>query len=69
MPSTGKSWYKSKTVWFGVLTTLIGIAGAFGFGEYLPDEAIAEVISTVVLVVVGVMNFVLRMWFTDKPIK
>ena len=66
---TPKSWYKSRTVWFAVLTVLIGIAGAFGFGEFVPDASTVEIIQTVILVVVGGVNIVLRYFFTDKPIE
>jgi len=62
-----KSWYKSKTVWFAVLTVLIGIAGAFGFGEFAPDASTMQVIETVTLVVVGLGNLLLR-YLTKEPI-
>jgi len=64
---TPKSWYKSKTVWFAVLTVLIGIAGAFGFGEFAPDASTMQVIETVTLVVVGLGNLLLR-YLTKEPI-
>ena len=62
-----KDWYKSKTVWFAVLTVALGVASAFGFGEFAPDEASVETIGTVVLVVVGGVNIVLR-YLTKQPI-
>ena len=62
-----KSWYKSKTVWFAVLTVLIGIAGAFGFGEFAPDASTMQVIETVILVLVGLGNILLR-YLTKEPI-
>ena len=62
-----KSWYKSKTVWFAVLTVLIGIAGAFGFGEFVPDASTMQVIETVILVLVGLGNLLLR-YLTKEPI-
>lgn len=64
---TIKDWYKSKTLWFAVLTVLLGVASAFGFGEFVPDEASAETISTVILVVVGAVNIALR-YLTKQPI-
>ena len=64
---TPKSWYKSRTVWFAVLTVLIGIAGAFGFGEFAPDASTMQVIETVTLVVVGLGNLLLR-YLTKEPI-
>ena len=62
-----KSWYKSKTVWFAVLTVLIGISGDFGFGEFAPDASTLQVIETVTLVVFGLGNLLLR-YLTKEPI-
>ena len=64
---SSKDWYKSKTLWFAVLTVGLGVASAFGFGEFAPDEASAETINTVILVVVGGVNLVLR-YLTKEPI-
>ena len=64
---TPKSWYKSKTVWFAVLTVLIGIAGAFGFGEFVPDANTTQAIEAVVLIVVGLGSILLR-YLTKEPI-
>ena len=64
---TSKAWYKSKTLWFAVLTVLLGVASAFGFGEFAPGEVDAETINTVILVVVGGVNLLLR-YLTKEPI-
>lgn len=64
---TPKNWYTSKTVWFAVLTVLIGIAGAFGFGEFVPDASTAQMIEAVTLIVVGLVGILLR-YLTKEPI-
>ena len=67
--SFGKDWYKSKTLWFAALTVSVGVAASvFGFNEWVPDEVTADTIQTVVLVLVGVVNIVLR-YVTREPIK
>ena len=44
----GKDFYKSKTLWFGVLLALVSIAGLFGFEAYEPSAETTEVIGLVV---------------------
>ena len=62
-----KSWYKSKTVWFNILT--IGGAVAAGLGGVLP--ALGPVLSAetyqILLFVVGTINVTLRA-MTTGPI-
>lgn len=50
-----KDWYKSKTVWAGIITTLVGAAQTIGlqFGFDLLSNPIASVILSV-LGVLGV---------------
>ena len=65
----GKDWYKSKTLWFAALTIIIGVAASvFGFDTWAPDGATADLIQTVILVVVGIVNIVLR-YVTSEAIK
>ena len=45
-----KKWYKSKTLWFGVLFGLVSIAGLFGFAEYEPTAEVTQVIGIVVAI-------------------
>jgi|AntDeeMinimDraft_5_1070356.scaffolds.fasta_scaffold58116_2 hypothetical protein len=33
-----KPWYKSKTIWGGIVALLAGIAGIFGYGISTPDQ-------------------------------
>ena len=63
-----KEWYKSKTLWFGVLTVVVGVATAFGFAEFSPDPEQAKLIGSIVTIAVGVINVVLRKYFTDTKL-
>lgn len=56
-----KPFYFSKTVWLNVITTIIGALAL------LPGTIPAEY-EPYVLLAVGVLNVVLRVWFTDQPI-
>jgi len=60
-----KAWYESKILWLGVITTLIGalqlVAEFLKSGNFTPDA--------IVLLVVGVLGVVLRVWFTDTTIR
>lgn len=60
-----KKWYQSKIVWFNIMT-FVGSAGLLiadflGAGNYTPDA--------LVLLGVGVVNLILRIWFTDTAIE
>lgn len=57
-------WYKSKTVWFNIITTLVA---ALTFlptvSDLLPAEALPYLLGFV-----GVLNVILRVWFTDSAV-
>jgi len=53
-------WYLSRTVWFNVITTIIGIAS---LGNMLPID------SKILVAIIGIGNVILRVWFTDSPIE
>lgn len=61
---TTKAWYKSKVVWLGVITTLLGAV------PVLVDLANAYNIpvAAVGTAVIGVLTVVVRVWFTDTVI-
>lgn len=59
-----KKWYKSKTVWLGVITTLIGVLGLVS--DLLGKATITP--QDVVLLFSGVLGVILRVWFTTAPI-
>lgn len=56
-------WYQSKTIWFNVIMTILGIVTAFQgmveFNEY----------SKIFLVILAVGNVILRIWFTETSVK
>jgi hypothetical protein len=57
-----KAWYKSKTLWFNVITLILGILGAIA--------GIVESRTAIVVLVAfeALGNGVLRIWFTDTAI-
>lgn len=59
----GKPWYKSKTVWAGLLEMLIGSLGLIA--TFL--DAGNFTASAIVLLVVGILKIVLR-YLTDEPL-
>lgn len=57
-------WYLSKTVWFNAITTLVAILTLIPqVAGVLPDEYLKYV-----LLAVGALNVVLRIWFTDNAV-
>jgi hypothetical protein len=54
-----KQFYLSKTFWFNIVILILGVAGVFGFSEFVPsDEATQQVgqISALVAALVPVVN-------------
>ena len=60
----GKDWYTSKTLWFGILSLIVALAGIFGFNEWQPTADVSGAITAIV----AIINIVLRVYFTDKPL-
>ena len=58
--------YLSKTFWFFLLSLLVAVAGAFGFGGYQPDAQQQEIIAVVVSVVGILLRFVTNKGVTLK---
>lgn len=63
-PVEPKPWYKSKIVWLGIITTLLGVvpvvtqlANAYGVNA-------AEVGTAII----GILTVIIRVWFTDAAI-
>ena len=68
MPS--KKFYTSKTFWFNVLALLVGVAGVFGFNEFVPSAEVEGQIAatgTLVAALVPIINIFLR-FVTDTKI-
>jgi ABC-type thiamin/hydroxymethylpyrimidine transport system permease subunit len=59
---TGKEWYMSKTVWFNVITM---VAGVIALMQGVVSDP--QLISSLVLAQ-GLINVILRVWFTSAPI-
>ncbi|UOF79205.1 hypothetical protein [Caudoviricetes sp.] len=61
---TPKPFYLSKTVWLNVITTLVAAL------TFLPSVSglIPDVALPYILGVVGVLNVILRVWFTETPV-
>lgn len=61
-----KSWYKSKTIWFNVLTVFVFLAGLVG---YQPNDVLTHnlvaIVSSPLFIAAG--NFILRT-ITKKPL-
>jgi hypothetical protein len=55
-----KKWWQSKTNWLGILTIAVAIIGIVG--KVVPPFAGGAA------AVVGILNIVLRIWFTNVPI-
>lgn len=64
-----KSFLKSKTFWFNIVTFIVIVASLFG---YNPTEAAAsgwaKSLSTAGIALSPIANIVLRFW-TERPIK
>ena len=48
-----KNFYKSKTFYFGLLSILVGVAGLFGFGDFVPGSDViewAEIINGLIVI-------------------
>lgn len=59
----GKPWFKSKTVWAGIIEMLIGSLGIIA--TFL--EAGDFTLPSIVLLIVGILKIVLR-YVTDTPL-
>ena len=58
-----KAWYESKLVWVNALSTIVAVLTMLSEGSLVPAES-----APWVLFGVGVLNLVLRIWFTNTPI-
>jgi hypothetical protein len=60
----GKAWYASKVIWFNVLVSLAAVLPLVA--DLVKQAAVKP--EDIILLGVGVINVVLRIWFTDQPI-
>jgi drug/metabolite transporter (DMT)-like permease len=65
-----KQFYLSKTFWFNVLVLVLGVAGVFGFSEFVPSDDVSQQVgqvSALVAAAVPVVNILLR-FLTDTKL-
>lgn len=60
-----KKWFESRMFWMNLIITLIGIVTLF---EDALNRNPQLTISGIMLLIVGALNIILRIWFTDTPI-
>ncbi len=60
-----KTIWTSKKFWFNAITILVAIAAYFGF---TPDQALTDQTATFLVSVSPLVNLVLTMFFTKKPV-
>ena len=54
-----KDFWKSKTFYFGLLSILVGVAGLFGFGDFVPGSDViewAEIINGLIVIFLRVIT-------------
>lgn len=56
-----KPFYVSKTVWLNIIVTAVGALA-------LAQDTIPAEYRTYVILATGILNVVLRVWFTEAPI-
>lgn len=59
-----KPWYLSKIVWVNVVATLAALYELFAASPIFPQGVLPYF-----LLVVGVLNAILRVWFTSQPLR
>jgi len=59
-----KTWYKSKTFWFNMLTLLVVVGSGLGYAGFEPDPEIQVIGAGLVAVV----NLALRLFATNQAI-
>jgi hypothetical protein len=55
----------SKIVWLGIIQTLIG--ALLEISDYLSTGKPFDALG-IILIVIGILTVILRVWFTDTPI-
>jgi membrane-bound ClpP family serine protease len=61
-----KPWYTSKSVWLNIILSMIGILTLVA--EYMTNNP-ALTAPGLIMLVVGALGVILRIWFTDVPIE
>ncbi len=58
-----KAWFESKTVWVNIIAMLVMVLDLASRQPFIPAQYVP-----VLVFVIGVLNVVLRVWFTEQPI-
>ena len=53
-----KDFYRSKTFWFGALSVLVGVAGLFGFADFVPGDETVQIMEVINGIVIILLRFV-----------
>lgn len=56
-----KNWWQSKTVWFNVLTGIVSTLGMI-------QGTVPESLAPYIIAAVGIVNVILRVFFTTVPL-
>jgi hypothetical protein len=63
-PAVPKEVIASKVVWFNAFVTLAALLSLLA-----ASDAVSAELSKILLLIVGGVNIILRIWFTAEPIK
>lgn len=63
-PTVPKPWFFAKSLWLGVVLTIIGVTTYFGDPLHTPTMTLASISEALG----GVMAIVLRVWFTNQAV-
>jgi len=62
-----KKFYQSKTFWFFLLSLVVAIASAFGYADFVPEEAFGEV-GVAIISVLGIVLRLISVKVIDSPL-
>ena len=62
-----KPWYESKTIWFNLLMTAVEVIAVLQ--TVVSDIELNSQLFMALATIHGIINVVLRVWFTDQRIK
>lgn len=62
-----KNFWESRTFWFFLLSLVLAVAKAFGFVDFVPEEAYGE-IGVAIISVLGILLRLLTVKPIDSPL-
>ena len=60
--------YQSKIVWLNILALIVGIAPIIAEQLKVIEPGYALAIDSIISLIVGIANVILRVYFTDTPL-